>query len=131
MQINKINSINSFKGLWSMGQVKKLGYTRDEVPIFVEDNVYRPFKGESPKQIEKEIEKSKLDNIKTLYGDKRETHCKTTRYLIMTSTVGKELNVTEDEYREMQKMKKDPTTSLVWKSADNPPKEIARIANEL
>ena len=135
MQINRINSVNSFKGLWSIGKLKMLGTTKEGSPIYIQDNVYHPFKNEQPYKTRIELLKAESDNIRAVrYADGASLFAKEV-YLVISATLGEEFDISEDEYNKMQAMQETPFVDkkgcLEFKNTTNTPLEVLKIAEEL
>ena len=133
MQINKINSINSFKGLWASEPQEMAGVTKEgNKSIFIQETVYHPFKDEPVSQIEEEMEKARENNIKYVFD--RNRVC-VLNHLILVPSLGKPLDITQSEYDKIQKMTPKPgfeaTPSALINDDKLPPEEVIKISEEL
>lgn len=108
MQISKINSAN-FKGLWefktTQREERSWGYRS---AIYVDEVIYHPFSDETPEKIQETMENAKKTPVyegrfsSGFFGSN--PFC----YVITKHSLGDKLNITQEEYENIQNMKQTP-----------------------
>ena len=103
MQISKINSAN-FKGLWEIRPIGRRWDDKRQCPIFLEDDIYHPFRDETNKEVEAVMTQARKNSVYKYQNGRVNTPFVT----VIKYKEGDRLNITKLQYSMIRDMREMP-----------------------